>query len=190
MKSSQLNIFIALLFLSFTISSYAQDSIPNVSYTIVASKNGIEKLYKPGTQLFLKYDKGSLLQKVRGFFSGVIDSNIVITHKKKSKGRILIPVEDIILLRKINPGKRIIYGAIGTVLVGGGAAIIDKAGNTPGTAMGGALLIPVIGAGVYFLCAVPVSLLLEKMFEKKVKNGWALSIEQYKIKKPYRQIGW
>jgi len=101
----------------------------------------------------------------------------VIISNKRSKKRTIIPVNDITLLKKINTGKKIIYGAIGTVLVAGGAAIIDDGGNSPGNAMKDALLIPVIGTGVYFLCAVPVLLLIEKFNEKKRRRGWIFHLK-------------
>ncbi len=70
---------------------------------------------------------------------------------------IILP-ENILLLRKIKSGSRIIYAGIGTALAAGGAAIVNNGNNTPGSAMRNALIIPIIGVGLYFLCAVHVSL--------------------------------
>src|ERR1044071_1588200 len=179
MKNYQRLVLTALFFLSAALSLPAQDSIPDFSYRLITLKNGIEKLYKPGTRLFLKYGNGSSPQKIRGIFAGVMDGKIAIIRKKKSKEQILIPVEDIILVRKIHPGKRIIFGAIGAVLITGGAAIIENTEDSPGGAWTAALVIPVIGAGVYFLCVVPASLVLEKLSEKKRSDGWSFRVQKY-----------
>jgi hypothetical protein len=179
MKNYQRLVLTALLFLSVSFSLFAQDSIPDFSYALIASKNGFEKVYRPGTRLVLKYGNSSP-KKVRGIFAGVMDGKIVITRKKKSKEKNLIPVEDILLVRKINPGKRIIFGAIGTVLVAGGASVLEDTDNSPGAAWTGALVIPFIGVGVYFLCVVPVSLMIEKAGEKKRSSGWSFRVQQYR----------
>lgn len=76
------------------------------------------------------------------------------------------------IVKRIRPNRRIIYGVIGTTLVGAGAAIIGTGGTSPASAMKDALIIPVIGVGVYFLYAVPASLLFEKINEKKRSKGW------------------
>ncbi|MDB5232585.1 MAG: hypothetical protein JWN76_3390 [Chitinophagaceae bacterium] len=170
MKNYLLTILTVLLFINSSLS--AQDGIPHYSHTIIASKNGIEKIYKLGSRLFITYQNGSDQQKLRGYFTGVTNGKIAIARKKKTSEEILIPVENITVLRKINPGKRIIYGAVGTALVAGGAAIINKRSNSPGAGMRDALIIPIIGVGVYSLCVVPATLLLEKLSEKKRSSGW------------------
>jgi hypothetical protein len=172
----QLIILSVLLSLSVAVTSSAQGVAP----ALVASKNGYEKRYRPGTRLCIKYGNDSSTQKTRGIFTDVVDGKIVIAFKKKSKVQVVIPVEDITMLRKIKPGKRILYAAAGTALVAGGAAVIEQSGNSAGSGMATALVIPVIGAGVYTLCAVPVSLLFEKMGEKKRSSGWSFSVQQYR----------
>ena len=58
-------------------------------------------------------------------------------------------------------------------------AVLNNNDNTPGSARRDALIIPVIGVGVYFLCAIPVSLFIEKIGEKKKANGWVFKIEPF-----------
>jgi len=50
---------LAVYILSINLSLSAQEKVPDFSYTIVASKNGINKTYQPGARLFLKYETGS-----------------------------------------------------------------------------------------------------------------------------------
>jgi hypothetical protein len=58
-------------------------------------------------------------------------------------------------------------------------AVLNNNDNTPDSAMRDALIIPVIGVGVYFLCVIPVSLFIEKMGEKKKANGWVLKLNLF-----------
>jgi hypothetical protein len=156
---------------------FAQTHKPD-SYKLVAAKGNFQKVYTIGTKFFLKFYSDSSIQKCRGVFTGLTNDEIIITAHKKGKAFLILP-DNILLLRKIKPGSRIIYAAIGTALVAGGSAVINNENNTPGAAMRDALIIPVIGAGVYFLCAIPVSLFLEKIGEKKKAMGWVFKIESY-----------
>ena len=176
----KINYRLASVFFFLVLSdiSFSQNTIPDLSYSIVASKNGMENYYKPGTQLLIKYKDNSGERKIRGFYSGESGGDIVIKHRKKDVAKTVIIVDSITVLRRIKPGKRIFYGAIGTLLVGGGAALLDNEGNTPGSAMRGALIIPVIAVGVFIICAVPVTIIVEKVNEKKCINGWKFKLQQ------------
>lgn len=178
MKPHKINAFLLSFFLVSAISSSAQHNAGDLSYTLIASRNTIQKIYSPGSRFFLKYTNHASMHHCRGVFTGITDDKIVITTNKRKRENILIAPGDIILLRKIKPGKRILYGGIGTALVAGGAALINNAGDTPGSAIGGAIVIPFIGAGVFFLGAIPVMLLVEKLNEKNTANGWKFTIEK------------
>ncbi len=180
MKSVGLLFTIIIFPLSGT-SVFAQiTEQPDLAYVIVASKNGIERKYKAGTRLLIKYNNGNSKQKARGYFAGVEEEKIAIFSKKATGKAILISPDSVLLLRKIRPTQRIIFATIGMTLIGGGAAILDKASNTSGNSGAAVLIIPVIGAGVYFLWAVPVSLLIEKINEKKKDKGWTFLIKRLK----------
>lgn len=151
---------------------------PDLAYFIVASKNGTERNYKTGKRFLIKYKSGSSAQKTRVFFAGVSEGKIAMLPKTTSNEVVLIPPDSILLLRRIRPTQRIIYAAAGITLIGTGTAILDNVGNASGNSGAAVLIIPVIGAEVYFLCAVPVSLFFEKIFEKKRSSGWTFSIQR------------
>lgn len=162
MKNRPFYCLAALFFISVYIPAFAQTTEPSgFSYAIVAGKNGIERRYNVGSKILLKFTSDSSIQKARGYFAGITNGKIAILSKKISKEAALISADSILLLRRIRPTQRIIYAAGGVTLIGTGAAILDKAGNTSGNSGAAVLIIPVIGAGVYFLCAVPVSLFFE-----------------------------
>jgi hypothetical protein len=169
-------VFLVFFLCLVTVVLFAQTDNTDSSYKLVAVKNNFQKVYATGIKFFLKFHNDSSVQKCRGVFTGITNGGIIITTHKKGKTFLILP-ENILLLRKIKPGSRIIYAGIGTALTVGGAAVINSKDNTPGSAMRDALIIPVIGAGVYFLCAIPVSLLIEKIGEKKKVNGWIFKIE-------------
>ena len=162
-------VFVVFVSCLITSAQFAQIYKPDSSNTLIAAKNNFQKVYKPGTKFYLKFRNDSSVQKCRGVFTGITNGEINITHKKE-KTFLILP-ENILLLRKIKPGSRIIYAGIGTALVTAGAAVLNNDDETSGSAMRGALIIPVIGVGVYFLCAIPVSLLIEKLGEKKKADG-------------------
>jgi hypothetical protein len=166
--------FLCIL-LSASMATLGQDTTPNLSYSIVAKKNHQVVRYKPGTHLCVLYRSDASTLRARGFYEGVINGQIVIA-KKKNGVRVLIPVEDLTLLRKIAPGKRIVLGAMGTGMIAGGAALMDK-GDPHRNGMSNAMLIPVIGVGAYLVLATPISLLIEKASEKRQRNGWSFQLE-------------
>lgn len=169
----------ALLLCSFGVPVCGQISEQSLSfnYAIIASKNGSERIYKPGTRFFIKHSIDHSTQKVRGYFAGVAEGKIAILSKKRAKETMLICADSILLLRKIRPGSRILFSSIGAALIGGGAAILDNASGANSGA--GVLVIPVIGAGVYFLCAVPISLMIEKVNEKTIAKEWKFEIRKF-----------
>jgi len=175
-------IFYILLLSSFNFTSVSLLAQTNETkfwdYVIVARKKEIVKTYKPGTKLFLSYFDRSGVQKIKGYLSRAIDNNITILPRKKSNEEVTIAVDSIVVLRKIKPSQRISFSVIGSILIGTGAILMDKAGDSPSGAMGSALLIPVIGAGVYFLFSIPFSLMIEKVSERKKKDGWEFSIRR------------
>jgi hypothetical protein len=161
-----------------SLSSTAQDTLPHLGYRFVALRNSERAFYKTGTRLVIKYTDGSSTQRLRGAFAGVMNGSIAIGARGGSKSMTVIPVEDISMVRKVHPQRRVAFAIIGTVLVGGGTAILESGGNSPGSAMRGALIIPVIGIGSYLLFAVPITLIAEKLNEKKRKNGWKFELSE------------
>jgi hypothetical protein len=174
----KVNLLFILVTLVTFLSAVGQQALPDLSYSLIASKNRNEAWYNAGMRLCVKYKNPASVKRVKGIFAGVSDGEILVARKKKSEEGVLVPVEEIIAVRKINPRKRIVYGTIGALLVGGGGAIIDKGGNTPGSAMKGAFIIPLIGVGSYFLAAIPVSMLLDKAGEKKRSSGWEFQLRK------------
>jgi hypothetical protein len=171
--------FAVLILSSFSFNCcYCQSAVPDLSYSISATKNGDSRSYKPGTPLFLKYNVDNSVTKARGYYLGTINDSVFIGKKRNKKSIQLIHINDILVLRKINPRKRIILGAIGTTLVAGGAVLAERTGNSPGGAMATALLIPVIGAGSYMVFAIPVTLLMENFSEKRKANGWQFILKK------------
>ena len=156
---------------------FGQDTLPNLNVSLIASRNGNLTSYEGGARLMIKHKSGSSTERVRGTFAGAFNKSIAIAKKQGGIRSITsIAIEDILMVRKINPRKRLAFGIIGTMLVGGGAAILESTGDSPGKAMGGALVIPVIGVGSYVLFAVPVTLLIEKLNEKKAESGWKFEL--------------
>lgn len=165
-------LLLALCFIHF---SFSQDTALRSTSVLVASRNGAEEVYTIGTKLVLKYKDSLSVKRIRGVFSGSFEGKVLITKGNKNN-KVLISVDSIILLRKIHPIRRIVFAAIGTALIGGGAAILDNGGDTPGSAIGGAFIIPVIGLGVLFVYTVPASLILEKINENRKSRGWKFSL--------------
>jgi hypothetical protein len=166
---------VTILFLGIT--SFSQDAVPDLSYSIVASKNGVKHFYKPGDRVLIKYKDSDYTKKMRGFYSGESGGNLVMKRKKKGIAQSIIAVDSIIILRRIHPVKRMVYAVIGTSVVGGGAAILENGGDSPGSAMKGAFIIPVIAVGVFFICAVPVTLIVERINERKRSAGWQFELQ-------------
>lgn len=156
------------------------DDVTDLSYAIVASKKGVERKYKSGSRLLIKYSNGHSAQKARGYFAGVEDGKIMMLSKKSARVYPSISPDSILLIRRIRPTQRIIFAAAGLTLIGTGTVVLDNASNSSGISGAAVLVIPVIGAGVYFLYAVPISLLIEKLNEKKKIKGWTYSIERLK----------
>lgn len=161
-------LFVILFFNSF--SSFAQKN------KLVANRNRESESYKIGEKVVIKFEKDGDIERTRGVILNISEANFTVGNKRGTK-QTLIPVENISLIRKINPFQRIIYGVIGTAMISGGAALIDSGGDSPGSAMRGALLIPVVGVGVYVLGAIPVSIIVERLFEKKRDSGWKFSVQ-------------
>ncbi|MBI5372101.1 MAG: hypothetical protein HZA79_08755 [Sphingobacteriales bacterium] len=171
-------IYLFIVTLVFVLSGSSVFAQPDLAYVIVAGKNGSERKYEAGERLFIKYNGSHSIQKARGYFAGVTDGKIAILSKRTSGETALISADSILLLRKIRPGQRVFFAATGIALTGGGAVLLDRASNTSGNSGATILVIPVIGAGVYFLWAIPVSLLVEKLNEKRKSKGWAFSIRK------------
>jgi hypothetical protein len=164
-----------IVFLAVTIfqtQSFAQDAANGTFSNLAASKNGNRERYPIGTRLLIRYASDNSEKKVRGTIAGLSSTEIFIQPKKKEDSLIKLNINGITLVRKINPKRKKIYGIVGTVLVAGGIAIVGSGGDSPGSAMKGALAIPLIGAGSYFLFAIPITLLIEKAREKRSSNGW------------------
>jgi|GEM_PF-5133911 len=178
MKRTLLFFVISLIVLSGCSVIAQTTEQPDLTYVIVASRNGIEQEYKTGTRFLIKFKSDSSIQKTRGFFAGVSEGKIVMLPKKTSNEVVLIPPDSVLLLRRIRPTQRIGYAATGITLIGVGAAVLNRAANTSGSTGAAVLVIPVIGAGVYFLCVIPITLVIEKLYEKKKTNGWTFSIRQ------------
>ena len=153
--------------------AFAQaESRPDLSYRIVASRFGQDVYYSPGTRLCIKYKRGQSEIKERGYFAGVLNDKIILTPDKVGSYRIAIPPEDIIYLRKIRPLKRVIAGASGVAMITGGLLVFESIVSSSQT-MGAALIgFPLVIAGVVFIYYVPVSLIFEKINERKRINGW------------------
>ena len=168
-----------LVFITYLFSNalFAQNFKLDSSYKLIAVKDNFRKTFRTGTKFFVKFYNDSSVQKYRGVFTGITNDKIIITTHKKEKVLLILP-ENILLLRKIKPVSRIIYAGVGTILVTSGAIVLNNSGNTPASAIQGAFLIPVIGIGTYFLFAIPASLLIEKLGEKKKVDGWAFKIEK------------
>lgn len=162
---------LALCFINF---SFAQDISLRSKAILIASRNGAEEVYTIGTKLVLKYKDSLSVKRIRGRFSGSWENKILITKGNRNKYEVF--VDSIVMLRKIHPIRRIVFAAIGTALIGGGAAILDKGGDSPSSAIRGAFIIPVIAIGVLFVYTVPASLILEKVNENRKIRGWKFSL--------------
>jgi hypothetical protein len=165
-------IFFCIVFLLFIpcIKSFAQkNEQPNRSFSFVASKNHTEKKYLTGTRLSLLYKSDSNIKKIKGIYTGVISGKIVIKRKKRSAEQIVIRPEQIIALRKIDVGTRIILGSVGGAMLIGGAAIAENL-----TVLG----ILLAGPGTFMILAVPVTIGMEYLNQKTAKDGWIFSIHQ------------
>lgn len=165
-----ISLFIAVLFVPFCI--LAQKTEPKKYSSFIALKKGNSDIYEIGTKLLIKYSNDSLTDKVRGELAGVSEDAIFIKQSNKRDKIIKVALSDITLVKKIHPMQKIVFGIVGTTLTVGGVAVLDNGGSSPGSAMRGALLIPFIGAGVYCLLTVPATLCIEKINERKKKNGW------------------
>lgn len=165
-----------LLLLCFIHFLFAQDtSLIKSANVLIASRNGAEEVYTIGTKVVLKYKDSLSIKKIRGIFSESFEGKVLITKGNKNN-KVIISVDSIIMLRKIHPIRRIVFAAIGTALIAGGGVILDNGGSSPGSAIRGAFIIPVIGAGVCFIFAVPGSLVLEKINENRKSRGWNFSL--------------
>lgn len=147
-------------------------NIPDRSYRIVAARYGKDVYYKPGTRLCVKYKRGNDEVKERGFFAGALDEKIILTPDKAGSYRISINPDDIIYIRKIKPLNRIIAGAAGTVMFAGGLLLLTS-GTSSAEALGAALIgIPLMALGYVVLYYIPITLIIEKINEKKRSKGW------------------
>jgi hypothetical protein len=167
--SYTINLFVLFLFFN-SFNLFAQNN------NLFAKRNRESEAYKIGEKVLIKFDTEGKIEKTRGIILEISEAKITFGNKRGTK-HISIPIENISLLRRINPTNRIIYGILGTALISGGAALIDSGGDTPGSAMRGALLIPVVGVGVYILGAIPVSIIIERLSEKKRDSGWKFSVQ-------------
>jgi hypothetical protein len=177
MRKHRFNFFSLSILLFFSISLSAQPAGPDLTYELVASQKGTETTYKPGSKLFLKYNNDHSAKKCRGIFAGIKDGEIVIMNKRKDTEILILP-RDITLLRRIRPGSRLILGGIGTAMVVGGTAGVDNAGSTHASSLRSAGAIAFVGVGVFVLLAIPVTLFVEKVSEKKIVNGWKFEVRK------------
>jgi hypothetical protein len=174
----KLTLLILIGTLSTSLSLTAQVTLPHLNSNFIALRNSEHVFYKVGKRLAIEYNIDSFTQRVKGMLAGAKNGSIMIGAKGVNKSTAVIPIADISMVRKVHPQRRVAFGIIGTALVAGGTAILGSAGNSPGSAMRNALVIPIIGIGSYFLFAVPVSLMVEKLSEKKQKNGWKFEISE------------
>ncbi|MEO7444898.1 MAG: hypothetical protein ABIT96_05980 [Ferruginibacter sp.] len=165
-------LFILLIILPAIMLAQAP-KVPNNHTSLIARKDGKTKVYRPGTHIYIRYSTDSTEIYNRGYIKGSVDDKLIITQKLKSDQRIFINAEDILVIRKIRPGKRIFFASLGAILVGAGAAYANQASS--GWAF--VIVVPLIGAGSYMIMVTPVSLLLEKIAEKKVSKGWQFSLQ-------------
>ena len=148
-------------------------------YTLKAIRNYESEIFNLNQKVVVKFKKGADIVRRRGIIVDINDSAIVVGNKKRSS-ETFIEIEDIFLLRKINPNKRTILGITSITLIGGAASLIDSGGDSPGSAMRGAFLIPIVGIGVYALGAIPITIIIERLFEKKTASGWKFIVQNRK----------
>lgn len=142
---------------------------------LIASRYGVEHPYKTGYRLCIKYQKDNREVKVRGFFSGATDGNIILRPNKTVDYNIIIHPEDIIYVRRIKPLNRVIAGSGALALMGAGVLIIESAANGMAAGLAG---IPLAAVGYVLLYYIPVSLIIEKIMEKKRSHGWKFQLRK------------
>ena len=179
MRKRWFNIYALSILLFPPVFLKAQPATPDLSYELVALQKGAETTYRPGARLFLKYNNDHSTKTCRGTFAGIKDGGIVITNKRKTAEILILP-QDITLLRRIRPGSRLIFGGIGTAMLIGGTAGLDNGGSNHVSSLRTAGAIAFIGTGVFVLLAIPVTLFVEKISEKKIVNGWKFEVRKQK----------
>lgn len=151
---------------------------PDRTYNIVAARYGKEVYFKPGTRLCIKYKRGNNEVKERGFFAGALDEKIILTPDKIGSYRMSIDPGEIIYIRKIRPLNRIIAGAAGTVVFAGGLLLIEYAAGASGAFTAALIGIPLVAVGYVMLYYIPITLILEKINEKKRSKGWEFRLSK------------
>lgn len=172
-KLKRLKKLIAVLFAIalFCLNTSAQDASTVTNTHFAAIRKGTLKLYPIGKRFLIKYTDESSTNKIRGILTEVNETEIFVKTNRKHDRPISIEIDEITLVRKINPKRKIIWGMVGTAMVAGGVAKMNSQGNSQ-NGMSGAMAIPILAVGSYIVAAIPVALLIEKMNERRSSKGW------------------
>jgi hypothetical protein len=173
-KLKRLKKLIAVLFAIalFCLNTSAQDASTVTNTHFAAIRKGTLKLYPIGKRFLIKYTDESSTNKIRGILTEVNETEIFVKINRKHDRPISIEIDEITLVRKINPKRKIIWGMVGTAMVAGGAAIAESQGNSQKEMSGGLMGYPIAGMGAYIVAAIPVALLIEKLNERRSSKGW------------------
>jgi hypothetical protein len=160
-------------FLFLSIIIFAQSTIQKKK--LVATRQSRVVTITEGKKYLVKYQEAGEKKKTKLFFIGFSGDSILLTSRNGKKEQV-VPVSSIQSMKRVNSSFRIIVGSIGVAGVAGGAAILENGGKG-GTGWNTILAIPLVGIATYAIVAVPVSLLLDKLGEKRVNEGWSFRIQ-------------
>jgi len=170
----------SLIFLSE--KSLAQEKFPDASYRLIAERYGVEKIYMPGKKLFVQFQTGNGMNegiKARGFFAGSLRDSIVLGRQKDAWDRVLIDPESVVSVRRIRPTSRIIVGCGGLLLMTAGIVLLERGFDKDASGLSPILIgAPLLFAGTYMTFYVPISLIVEKLSEKKRRKGWTFLLNK------------
>jgi len=163
-----------LLYFSEIKAAIIQPIDPAYPASIVAEKNGKKRYYSLGTAVYIRYDDGGQLMRLKGLITKIWDDSVEISSFGNKMQSQVIPLNSIELLTRLNRKTRkiaAILTAVASVLVG--TVVIASNGKVLNSPWGFALIaIPAMAIGFYMSIVFGLSYLDQVITKKSVKKGW------------------
>ncbi len=152
--------------------------------TLIATRNNVDNEYSVNTRFTVHYNDNKEIKKVKGYFKGAIgDSLIQFTKKLKSADTFTIALHKIEILKKTSTIKRLKFTAAFVGLGLSGALLADALSSKDTASIGKhnfsyIYAIPILGGALYYLYAIPATLITDKLNEHKKINNWTFRISK------------
>lgn len=162
-------IYLVIIFTSLN-NTFAQNK-----YTLIASRNGGNVVYKVGDKFKLHYNRNDSSLSAKGMRLQPSVGNVLTFSNHKHA--LNIPISDLIVLKKVNTRKRWNSLALSAASMALGLTAIyafeNRSQNSNTNSSFNYIVgLPFIGASLFYAYRIPITFIQDKLKEHKRINNW------------------